>query len=244
MRSRTESSFSVMHRVMHRVKNCQMTRWLAWSGFVFAMLGGAADLRADSEAVASPPATLGELLAGFKETTGLEARFEEEKYLALLAAPLLSSGRLFFSPPSSLLRRVEKPRPQDILITGSQVRISDESGERLIDLDARGEVRPLVESMIWIFTGDIESLERTYRVDYQVLEGLNGEGKRWQVRLVPRHSPLSQLVRELRVSGRDRAADTLELVETTGDRTVTHIIDVNPQRRFDDAERREFFASP
>ena len=243
MRSRTESSFNVMP--------FRTIRWQRRSGLVFAFLVGlvgalvgASGLRAETDAVESLPASFGELLVGLAEMTGLEARFEEEKYLALLAAPLRSSGRLFFAPPSSLLRRVEKPRPQDILVAGNQIRISDESGEQRIDLDVRGEVRPLVESMIWIFTGDLESLERIYRVDYQVLEGANGEEDRWQVRLMPRMSPLSDLVRELRVSGRDRAADTLELIETTGDRTVTHILDVNRQRQFTAAERREFFASP
>lgn len=236
MRSRNESSFSVIRSGIRK--------WLGPTGFVFVVLVGAADLRAETEEAASPPASFGELLARFKETTGLEARFEEEKYLALLAAPLRSSGRLFFAPPSTLLRRIEKPRPRDILVTENRVRISDESGEQTIDLDARGEVRPLVESMIWIFTGDLESLERTYRIDYQVLEGADGEGKRWQVRLIPRQAPLSQLVSELRVSGSGRAADTLELLETSGDRTLTRIIDVNMQRQFDAAERRELFASP
>lgn len=231
MRFRNESSFSV-------------TRWLGLTGLVFAVLGVAPDLRAEMEEDPSPPASFGELLAGFKGTTGLEARFEEEKYLALLAAPLRSSGRLFFAPPSILLRRVEKPRPQDILVTRNQVRISDESGEQTIDLDVRREVRPLVESLIWIFTGDLESLEQTYRVDYRVLAGPDGEGKRWQVRLEPRQAPLSLLVSELRVSGSGRAADTLELIETSGDRTLTRLFDVNPHRQFDAAERLELFANP
>ena len=231
MRSRNESSSSV-------------ARLLGLAGLGFALFGGAGELCADTNVARPPPASFGELLAGFKETTGIDARFEEEKYLALLAAPLRSSGRLYFAPPSSLLRRVEKPRPQDILVAENQVRISDESGVQIIDLDARRELRPLVESMIWIFTGDLESLERTYRVDYQVFEGTNGEGNRWQVRLIPKRVPLSQVVRELRVSGSGRVADTLELEETSGDRTLTRIIDVNTQRRFDAAERREFFASP
>ena len=98
--------------------------------------------------------------------------------------------------------------------------------------------------MIWIFTGDLDALERTYRIDYRVLEDTDGEGQGWQVRLVPKEAPLSQLVQELRVSGRGRVADTMELIETTGDWTRTRIFDVDTQRRFDAAERREFFALP
>jgi hypothetical protein len=230
-------------------------RWLGLTGLVVAIFGAAADLRAETADSESAPASFAELLAGFKGTTGLEARFEEEKYLALLAVPLRSSGRLYFEPPSTLLRRVEEPRPQDILVADHHVRISDGEGVQTIDLASRAEVRPLVESMIWIFTGDLESLETTYRVDYQRFDPAVGEdkgqgdrngdaigaGERWEVRLVPRDAPLSQLVSELRVSGRGREADTMELTETSGDRTLTRIIEPNPQRQFDSTERREFF---
>ena len=236
MRSRNESSLNA--RRIGRIG------WLVWAHLAFVVAGFSGEGFAESRSDAGPASSFAELLAGFKETKGFEARFEEEKFLALLAAPLRSSGRLFFDPPSTLLRRVEKPRRQDILIRADQVRISDDSGEQLIDLAGRGGVRPLVESMIWIFTGDLDSLERTYRIDYQVLEDAEGEGQGWQVRLVPKEAPLSQLVQELRVSGQGRVADTMELIETTGDRTRTRIFDVDTQRRFDAAERRELFALP
>ena len=234
-------------------------RCLGLAGLMVAIFGATADLRAETVETESAPTSFAELLAGFNETTGLEARFEEEKYLALLAVPLRSSGRLYFEPPSTLLRRVEKPRPQDVLIADHHVRISDGDGRgvQTIDLASRAEVRPLIESMIWIFTGDLESLQRTYRIDYQRISPAVGEdegqgdrngdgdaigaGERWQVRLIPRNAPLSQLVSELRVSGRGREADTMELRETSGDRTLTRIIDPNPQRRFDSTERRELF---
>src|SRR5689334_3239312 len=47
------------------------------------------------------------LLRAFSGMPGLEARFREEKRIALLARPLTSEGRLFFTHPGLLLRRVE-----------------------------------------------------------------------------------------------------------------------------------------
>lgn len=222
---------------------------------------------ADSGEAGSNPASFGELLEGFAQMSGLEARFEEEKFLALLALPLRSSGRLYFAPPASLLRRVEAPSRQDILIRANQIRISSsgsrgddhrpESGPgqevQTIDLAARGGIRPLVESMIWIFTGDRASLERVYDVDYQQFSSKVKEGadpveagdssSHWQVRLTPKAAPLSNLLREMRVRGRGYGADTMELVETSGDRTVTHILDADPRREFSSAERLEFFGA-
>jgi hypothetical protein len=128
-------------------------------------------------------------------------------------------------------------------VVGNRVRISDDSGERTIDLGARSEVRPLIESMLWIFTGNLAALERNYAIDYQVVESGQEKGRRWQVHLVPKHEPLSNIVRELRVGGTGRIADTLDLEETSGDRTITHIRDANPMRHFDPAERRALFGS-
>ncbi len=246
MRSSNDSSSSELRRGSLATAVVQMTTvarvvTLAW---ILALSGWASELRADPVSIDTPPSSFAELLDGFSKMTGLEARFEEEKYLALLAVPLRSSGHLYFSPPSTLLRRVEEPRAQDVLVIDDQVRIRDDSGEQTIDLGARGEVRPLVESMLWILGGDLESLERTYRVDYEVVHDPRDDATRvprWRITLVPRGEPLSQLISALEVSGRGRVADTLELRETSGDRTLTRILDANPMRRFDPAERRDLF---
>jgi hypothetical protein len=204
---------------------------------------------------AAAPPTLEALLAGFRTMPGFEARFEEEKTIALLAAPLASRGRLFFAPPSTLLRRVDSPNPHDILIREHIVRISTprdlaspstgvepESGGRTvetIDLAHRADVQPLVESMLWIFSGDLVQLESTYAIDYQVLRPTSRGC--WQLRLVPRAEPLSRLIRELSISGRGRGADRLEITETSGDRTTTRIFEANPERHFAVGEIEQLF---
>jgi len=230
-------------------------------GLWAASPGHGAD-RLESIDTTSNPVSFGELLEGFSRMSGLEARFEEEKYLALLAAPLRSRGRLYFAPPATLLRRVEAPSRQDVLIRANRVRISSggsgdgsaESAVQTIDLTARAGIRPLVESMIWIFTGDRAALERVYEIEYERFSGDVGRdadrgaraassSKPWQLRLTPRTAPLSKLIRELRVRGRGRGADTMELIETSGDRTVTHLLGADPDRVFSPEERRELFGA-
>lgn len=194
---------------------------------------------ANTPAVTPVALSLDALLSAFKQMQGLDARFEEEKTLALLAVPLRSSGRLYFAAPSSLLRRVEEPRPQDILLVEDRVRISDASSEQIIDLAGRPEVEPLVKSILWIFTGDRAALEAAYRIDYQASD--DAGDARWLIGLTPRKAPLSDLLRELRIAGRGLAADRLELIETSGDRTITSISEVNPERVFEPEERRALF---
>ncbi|MBK7948122.1 MAG: outer membrane lipoprotein carrier protein LolA [Deltaproteobacteria bacterium] len=221
--------------------------------FAVASVGAVGSARA-ADALAPP--TLAALLAGFRTMPGFEARFEEEKTLALLAAPLTSRGRLFFAPPGTLLRRVETPNPHDILIDDHVVRIatpasaeagagapggSSPTGRRVetIDLARRADVRPLVESMLWIFSGDLGELASVYAIDYQVLAPASSG--RWQLRLEPRREPLSRLIRELAISGHHHGADRLEITETSGDRTTTRILDANPARRFAEGELERLF---
>lgn len=221
--------------------------------FAIASVGAVESARADD---ALAPPTLAALLAGFRTMPGFEARFEEEKTLALLAAPLMSRGRLFFSPPGTLLRRVERPNPHDILIDDHVVRIatpqSADAGTgapggasprarriETIDLARRADVRPLVESMLWIFSGDLAELESVYAIDYRVLEPV--ASGRWQLRLAPRREPLSRLIRELAIFGHRHGADRLEITETSGDRTTTRILDANPARRFAEGELERLF---
>lgn len=206
---------------------------------------------------ASAPPTLAALLDAFRTMPGFEARFEEEKTLALLAVPLKSRGRIYFSPPSTLLRRVESPDPHDILIREQVVRIARRSAKattgaseplaapardvETIDLAQRADVRPLVESMVWLFAGDLARLESVYRIDYHpVAPPASG---RWQLELVPRAEPLSRLVRALRVAGRGHAAETLVVTEATGDETTTRILEADAARRFAPGELDALFGA-
>lgn len=209
---------------------------------VAAVAGLAVPARAASPAVPAPK-DLAALLAGFRTMPGFEARFEEEKTLALLAAPLASRGRLYFAPPNTLLRRVESPNAHDILIRDHVVRIATPEAERrrveTIDLAHRADVRPLVESMLWIFSGDLAQLESIYAIDYRVVPPATSGA--WVLRLAPRRPPLSQLIRELAISGHGHGADRLEILESGGDRTTTRILDANPARRFADGEIERLF---
>lgn len=251
MRSMNDSS---VRRVRGLAAWMAATRVVAvFAVFAVASVGAVAPARADD---ALAPPTLAALLAGFRSMPGFEARFEEEKTLALLAAPLTSRGQLFFAPPGTLLRRVETPNPHDILIDDHVVRIAtpagakgsagatsgaSASGRRIetIDLARRADVRPLVESMLWIFSGDLAELESVYAIDYQILAPASSG--RWQLRLAPRREPLSRLIRELAISGHRHGADRLEITETSGDRTTTRILDANPARRFAAGELGRLF---
>jgi hypothetical protein len=111
-------------------------------------------------------------------------------------------------------------------------------------LSGVGPVRPLVESMMWIFTGNHKAIEASYAVDLQVSPATESAPARWQLSLTPKHAPLTDLIRELRVEGSGRAADRMELEEISGDRTVTRIFDAKPRERFNATEQHALFGTP
>jgi outer membrane lipoprotein-sorting protein len=177
------------------------------------------------------------LLHAFSGMPGLEARFREEKHIALLAKPLISEGRLFFTHPGLLLRRVETPRASEVIISGDRVLLRDASGEQALDLRARKDLRPFVESLTWILAGNRKALEGVYAVSFQPERG----SEPWQLTLKPKIEPLSHLIAHIRIRGSGYAVARIEVLETSGDSTLTLILDANPRRSFDAAEKAKLF---
>ena len=192
---------------------------------------------ARAEAAAAVDA--GSLLRAFSGMPGLEARFREEKHIALLARPLTSEGRLFFTHPGLLLRRVETPRPSEVIINSDRVVLRDASGEQALDLRARKDLRPFVESLTWILAGNQKALDGVYAVTFEPERGKEP----WQLTLKPKVEPLSRLIAHIRIRGSGYAVARIEVTETNGDSTLTTILEANPRRTFDAAERAKLFGT-
>jgi outer membrane lipoprotein-sorting protein len=192
-------------------------------------------IRAAAEQPAPP--NLRALLAAYAEMPGLEAEFTEEKHLALLAKPLENRGRIYFARPGYLLRRVEAPLPASVVVTPTEVRLSDGEGSKTIDLRARKDVRPFVQSLLWLLTGDYKSITHSYEARYQ---RARGDGT-WRLSLKPKGEPLSRLVAAMNIRGQGLSVAEIEVLETSGDKTITRITSANPARRFDAEERVKLF---
>lgn len=208
--------------------------FLAFCLGVFAWTGVALAQRDDREE-RSQPSSLEALLAGFSELEGLEAQYEEERHISLLSEPVESSGTLFFLPPSALLKRVVTPEASDILIRPGRIRVSRGEQVETIDLEQRPEAAPLVEGVLWIFSGDREAVEGAFTTEFE------RGAERWTLRLVPRAAPLNQLIAEMEIQGNGFHVEVIEVRETSGDRTVTRVVEADPARRFSEAERAQLF---
>lgn len=208
--------------------------WLAVAALLCAWVLGSSAAYAQAS-----PKTAQELLRAYARMGGLEASFVETKQLSLLAKPIESRGRLYFARPGYLLRQVTEPVSASVLITPERVILRDDSGERVLDLKTRSDVRPFVESLVWLLAGDRDALEKAYAIAFSkaAQDGV------WKLVLTPKGAPLNQLISEIVVTGKKLFVSQVRVREKSGDETLTRIESANPKRTFSAAERRKLFGS-
>ncbi|MGK0201704.1 MAG: hypothetical protein ACI9S9_000763 [Planctomycetota bacterium] len=189
------------------------------------------------------PPSKAALFRAFAAIQGLSADYTEDKYLSLLAVPLKSKGKLHFMQPGYLSRIVESPEKSKLTITASELRMTskDTTGkhkEEVIDLRQSDRVRVFVTSLVQVFQGNEKALKQHYRIRYTPRVD---DFHAWQLELKPLRKPLTQIMKKLLLVGRDKAVTRIELHEPNGDRTITKIVKVNPNRAFTVKEQKNIF---
>jgi len=185
---------------------------------------------------AESPATLEALMRGMAGASGVEARFREEKRLALLSEPIESRGTLYFVPPNRLSRETREPSPSRLVIDGDRVSFRDAAGGETVDLSANPIAREYVANFIVLFGGDLEALSSRYEPRFR------GDASGWTLELVPRAARLREFIERVTLAGRGRALERMELVEAGGDRTTTWFEAVRTDRVFSEAELARIFS--
>lgn len=189
------------------------------------------------------PADLAALFQRLRTMRGLSASYTEEKHLSLLAVPLTSSGKLYYRTDrdganGQLVRVVEKPEPSKLSVTAKELRISGDHGTEVIDLRQSDRVRLFVTSLMQVFRGEQEALQRHYEVRFA---HVGERGARWRLDLTPKQAPLDKILRSLSLRGAGDAVTQIVLTEPSGDRTITRIRAADPRRVFTPEEQRQIF---
>lgn len=174
-------------------------------------------------------------MARMAATSGVRARFEERKEVALLSRPLESEGVLYFVPPRRLARFTTKPVAQAFVIDGPMLSFHDETGGDRVDLSRNEVARTVVENFVVLFGGDLPALRARYETRFEA------EGARWRLGLVPRDARVRAVVARVELRGDGPKLAEMIVSEATGDRTVTTFPEVAVDVRFDDADIARLF---
>lgn len=199
--------------------------------------GVAASLSAPTHAVAAQAVTVDELLAGFAKMPGLYAEFRQESFFGLLAEPLVDTGTIHYAD-GKLARRTQSPTPSVVVMDDKGIEYGDGRTVERLDLAGKPAVKQFVDAFTRIFAGDRKGLDALYRVEF-----LAGEGRSWTLTLVPKVSPMDQIIAKVIVSGTELEIATMRVVETGGDETVTHFSKVDTARKYTKAEKQSLFSA-
>jgi hypothetical protein len=191
---------------------------------------------------AEPATELSTLARQFAEMPGLSARFEEEKHLSLLRAPLKSEGMLYYARPDLIARHTSQPTVSSWVLQGETLTMRGPEGVRSLDLAAAPGLQPLVEALRSLLRGDLTELERAFEIAFDSRDAAGGGG--WRLRLTPREAPLRDAVSAIEVEGVASILSSLRVREVGGDETFERFSQVDPLRRFSDAERTRIFDVP
>ena len=157
------------------------------------------------------------LMHALSQNPGGKARFVERKYLALLEAPIESTGELVYKAPDRLERHAFTPKRESMVLEGNTLTLDRESGRLHMDLRDYPDAAALIESIRSTLAGDRAALERNYRL------GVSGTRAAWTLDLSPSDAKIAERLLRIRIEGHDGRIDTVEILLADGDRSVMHI---------------------
>lgn len=173
-----------------------------------------------AEAPAKEPTALSlEALARLLHREGpATADFHELQYRRVLKAPLERRGELHFAPPSTFEKRVLLPAAETYRIDGETLSMAF-PGRATRQLSLRNQ--PLLGGLLLSFKavigGQLDSLGSTFTT------ALDGTADQWSLELRPTQADVAKYIEVIHVSGRRSEPLRFEVVERSGDRTVTDI---------------------
>jgi len=185
--------------------------------WLFAAACASAAVAADS----SDPAAwdVQRLMRELAQVKTANARFIERRHLAILTAPLESSGTLVYVDPDRLEKHTLRPRPESLVLERNELTVEskERNQRRTLVLQDYPVIWAFVESIRSTLAGDLPTLSRFYQV------GLDGGERRWRLSLIPSDPRMRDVVSEIRISGDRSWINAIEMIETGGDRSVMTI---------------------
>lgn len=161
---------------------------------------------------------LSELSVLLHRDTAATVRFRELQYRRVLKAPLERAGELHFSPPALFEKRVLSPVMETYRLDGDTLSIAlPERRTRQISL----RNQPLLGSLLLGFKAVVSGRLETLGPDFET--SVSGTAASWTLRLQPRSPDVARYIDHILIVGQEIGPQRFEVLERSGDRTVTAI---------------------
>lgn len=161
--------------------------------------------------------TLDTLMQALAHHPANRATFVETKNLAMLDAPIESSGELRFAAPDFLEMRTLKPKRQTLILQANQVTLEMDGRSHQFDLRDHPDIAVLINSIRATLNGDRKALQRDYTTT------LDGTAASWELTLSPVDAKARARVRRIQIGGRQGQVQTIAVLQADGDSSLMTI---------------------
>jgi outer membrane lipoprotein-sorting protein len=172
---------------------------------------------AATASAAPPEPAFAQLLALLAARRHGHVSFTEVHEMAMLKAPLTSSGELLYEAPDRLEKRTLTPRAETLVLDHGILTAQRGQHRHVLELSAYPQVVPFVESIRATLAGDRFALERYFNVDFQ------GELAHWTLHLTPKDPALAHTVKDITIKGEGDMLHTVVIRQSDGDRSLITI---------------------
>ena len=157
------------------------------------------------------------LMQALSQVRAGHASFVEKKSIAMLDAPVESSGELFYTAPDKLEKRTLKPKPEAMLLDGSNITVERRGKKHVLQLQSYPEIAAFIDSIRGTMAGDRAALERNFKLS------LEGSEQDWTLGLVPTNDKMKKVVQKLRMGGSGGELRSIAILQADGDSSVMTI---------------------
>jgi len=163
-----------------------------------------------------------QLMSDLARFEGGRARFVETRTLALLDAPVRSSGELRFVPPDRLEKHTLLPRSEVLVLDKNELTVERDGRTMTWQVGNRPEAMAFIESLRGTLSGNRVQLEKYYRLQLQ------GSADDWTLVLLPTTAQVQALLKRIRVQGSGHLIRHITYEQTDGDRSDLAIEALTP----------------
>ena len=157
---------------------------------------------------------LEQLMQALARNTSGRATFTEQKFIALLDKPVLSSGELLYTAPDRLEKRTLKPKPETMVLDHDTVTVERGKRQYVLRVKDYPELGVFVESIRGTLAGDKVALERLYQLT------LDGSEAHWTLVLRPLNPKMLAVVQRITMQGERAELRSIEVEQADKDRSV------------------------
>tara|TARA_R110002153_G_scaffold18021_4_gene63150 strand:+ start:30196 stop:30843 length:648 start_codon:yes stop_codon:yes gene_type:complete len=167
-----------------------------------------------------------QLMHDLAQVRSSHAFFVEKKSIAMLTAPIESSGELIYTAPNHLEKRTIKPKQESMILDNDTLIIElstrqhspighqNSNQKYQLQLQNYPEIAVFIDSIRGTLAGDITALQQNYQLS------LVGNADNWTLSLSPTNEKMQALVQCIDISGSHDEIQRIKISQTDGDSSL------------------------